>query len=147
MFPRLLIVLSTILAVSTISVSAALSDCRIDPNATDRAITRSLAGYWYSESYVPSLGSKSQTITEYLPTGVWSYKQQTCMTAYGYTTCSNAQGHGLWTANRQSNGIFITVKILDDTSNRKNVCPGWFVRFRDANTLIGNDGSLAYRRG
>jgi hypothetical protein len=144
MFSRLLTVVSTILAVSTVSVSAAFADCRINP--TDPAITKKLAGYWYSETYQSSLGYTSKTITEFLPTGVWSYQQQTCGTLSGYTTCSNAQGHGLWMANRQSNSIFITLKFLDDTSGRKNICPGRYYRFQNANTLIDQYGTRYSRR-
>ncbi len=145
MFSRLVTVLSTVLAVTTMSVSAALSECQVNPNATNPAITRALAGYWYNESSVASLNMKSRTIYEYLPTGVWSYKQETCGTMSGYTTCSQAQGHGLWMATKQSNGIFITVKILGDTSGRKNICPGWTASFRNANTFISN-GGLYYRQ-
>ncbi len=145
MFSRLVTVLSTVLAVTTMSVSAALSDCRINPNTTDPAITRALAGRWFVESFEASVNMKSKTIEEYLPTGVWSYQQENCSTLSGYTTCSQAQGHGLWMATKQSNGIFITVKILGDTSGRQNICPGWAVSFRDANTFINQRGGI-FRR-
>jgi hypothetical protein len=144
MFSRLFTFLSTtVLAISSIAVPAALSQCQypVNPNGSDPSVARMLAGNWYNESTNRQLMYPvvTKTISEYLPTGVFSYKQQGCSNIQGYMSCKEYYGHGYWMATRQGNGIYVRLQFSD--LSRTNVCTGGLISFRDANTFISQDGS------
>jgi hypothetical protein len=141
MLTRFLTTLSTLLAVSTIAVPAAFSQCAypVNPNTTDPVVARQIVGTWYSEIKNSQLGMVQQIYQTFLNTGVFEYQDRTCTSV----SCSQNYGHGYWAGRRQANSIYLRVQFSD--LNRTNQCTGVAVRFKNSNTMVSANGNVYHR--
>ncbi|MBV1704977.1 MAG: hypothetical protein KGQ28_09240, partial [Hyphomicrobiales bacterium] len=109
--------------------------------ANDPGALQALAGTWYTEIRSPNTGAIQYLYQTYEANGLYQYRDRTCGTGYGMTTCSNNQGTGELRAVRQGDGsIFFMVRWSD--LSRSSACTSYQVRFSDPGTMVYRMGGV-----
>jgi hypothetical protein len=144
MISRLLTVAAGLLTVVAFTSTVAMAACAspVKPDATDPALRQLIVGTWYNATQ--QQGMTQQIYQNFLITGVWDYRDETCSPGIPGGACRQNYGHGVWMATRQADGrIYIRVQFSDLT--RQNDCTGWVASFPDNNTMVSANGAVHRR--
>ncbi|BCW90644.1 hypothetical protein sos41_38170 [Alphaproteobacteria bacterium SO-S41] len=100
-----------------------------------------LVGTWYNETGSPGTGQVSYLYYNYEANGGFTYQNRVC----SQRGCNDYSGYGVFAAEMTgSSSIYVAYNISD--RSRNSACSAIQMNFADMNTVLGPDGSMAWRR-